>query len=791
MGPLNLHELPPPSEEQRIIVESVIEEGCHVLVDAVAGAGKTTTILHVAAAMSCEKHGQQMLALTYNAKLKSETRERCARMGIVNVAVHTYHSAALNIYGDPACARDDGIARLLQQQSPERRPITGYRASRFQVLVVDEAQDMTHLYFALVRKLLVDVCTKDVRVLVLGDTRQAIYGFKGADARFLSMADLLSSYAPLNRPWRKHHLATSYRLAPRLAHFVNAQLLDGEKVLKSSHVGKSLGCVRYLRCNTFGELPFREIKSWLASGLQESDIFILAPSIRSNTKMSPVRILENRLVREGLRCYAASSDDERLDEDVTRGKIVFATFHQVKGLERKAVLVFNFDASYHRYFERDETTADSQGSSQTQGCPNAIYVAATRAMQRLTLLHDSKQPPMRMVKMDSLKKECEYVVDGSNYKGGNALLTNNGDTSNSSRSVTDILRHQKQEVLQAALACISVTSFGLDTTSDDNLEEGGTSTLLKSKTETGDDSWENVAAITGTAMPCMFELRSCGRCTLLTRAALNSKSLPAVDRIRIKKLESRQDTRSLSTSDFLYIANIHIALVGGFTHKLRQIKVYDWVKDTDVNAMMEVMEHHVQGPPADVSYEVPAAMVIDLPLAKRKVKLACAVDCVDPCSNTAFEIKCVSNLSTEHILQTALNGLLFEMSLGGEKNNLCNQYKHVLLNLCGGAAFQVHLGAGAKGAMQAAVILMEAKYAADKLIDDATFLTTTEVGAKYTRVSPLCSKTQGLQTALGMNGTWLGEESEDDDDDGDGGCGGMHKKGQGKAYAFMSDEDDT
>lgn len=764
-----LDELPPPSGEQRAIVDAFMIDGCHVRVDAVAGSGKTTTILHMAEAML---PNGRLLVLTYNAKLKSETRQRCSQFGITNAAVHTYHSAALNIYCDPACSRDDGIARLLKH-TPEKRPITN---SKFTALVVDEAQDMTQLYFALTRKLLTDICVPNARVVVLGDTRQAIYGFKGADARFLSMSNRLPSYASTIRAWCNLSLTTSYRLAPRLACFVNSQLLQGEELLKSVTMtnkqkpkdkkgrGSGLGTVRYLRCNTFGELPFREIISWLNKGLEASDIFILAPSIRTNTRMSPLRMLENRLVREGLRCYAASSDDERLDEDVTRGKIVFATFHQVKGLERKAVMVFNFDASYHRFFERD-----LHGS----GCPNAIYVAATRAKQHLTLLHDSKQGPLRTIRMASIHQDCEFVVDSSIYKGGSATTNPNKDQLDANISVTDLLRHQKQDVLLQALSCLSVRHYGDqgEGQAEDALD---CNSLLKSKTSTGEDSWENVAAITGTAMPCMFEQRSCGRCTLLTRAALNSKSLPTADRVRIQDLQATN--RQLTTADFLYIANVHMTVVGGFTHKLWQIKVYDWVQEGDVEAMMEVMERHVVGGPTQVHYEQPAALVINLPHCKRRVKLACAVDCLDESVGIAFEFKCVSVLSTEHILQTALNGLLLEQSQCQHVPHI-QKHRHVLLNLCGGAALEVMLGLGREGgqgdAMRAAVLLLEAKYAAIKCADDETFLESVIVGADLTPTTLVAGR-QHTDT----------DTNDDDTGDRDDANGG-----HSRAYAFMSDDD--
>ncbi|MEW5308012.1 MAG: hypothetical protein WDW38_000003 [Sanguina aurantia] len=732
-----MSDLPPASGEQQVIVTSVIAEGCHVLVNAVAGAGKTTTVLHIANAMRAT--GGQMLVLTYNAKLKSETRERCLRMGITNVAVHTYHSAAFNIYGDSACAKDDGILKLLQQPAAQRT--AWYRSSRFEVLVVDEAQDMTHLYFALARKLLCDVCAPDVRVVVLGDTRQAIYGFKKADARFLSLASQLSAYAPTSRSWKTHPLATSYRLPPRVANFVNAQLLEGQQVLKSaSNADRPQGCVRYLRCNTFEDLPFAEIKSWLDSGLGPSDIFILAPSIRHNTNkhMSPVCILENQLVSRGIRCYAASSDDDRLDEDVCRGKIVIATFHQVKGLERKAVLVFGFDASYHKYFQRNDPSPIA--------CPNTIYVAATRAMLNLTLLHDCRHAPMRTVRMGSLRRDCEFEEDGSRYTGGDG--PGSTGVACSTKAVTDSLRHLTTDVLNEAFACVSITP--LDDAPEDGREQhpSGSNTTstpamgasLKSKIRTDEECWENVSAIRGIALPCMFELKTSGKCTLLTRAARDSRSLPESDFLRIKQLDACKDPKSLTTADFLFIANIHLALVQGYTHKLRQITAYDWLDEGEVCAMMEVMHRYIQGPPAGVRYEVPAALVIDLPVARRKVKLTCAVDCLDPSTNTAFEIKCVPGLSTEDFLQTALNGLLLE-AVGrppAPSGALVPcRYKHVLLNLHGGDAFEVDLGVGGEGAMRAAVILLEAKFAVGKSIDDAAFLASTVIGPAFGQYQPV------------------------------------------------------
>ena len=61
-----------------------------------------------------------------------------------------------------------------------------------------------------------------------------------------------------------------------------------------------------------------------------------------------------------------------------KGKIVFSTFHQSKGRERKVVLVFNFDQSYFKYYGKE---------LDPNVCPNELYVATTRAQEHLSLFH--------------------------------------------------------------------------------------------------------------------------------------------------------------------------------------------------------------------------------------------------------------------------------------------------------------------------------------------------------------------------------------------------------------------
>ncbi len=152
------------SEEQRVIVEAVVRGTHNVLVNAVAGSGKTTTMLHVATQL----RDARVLALTYNARLKDETRRKRDALGLRNLEVHSFHAAGVKHY--KAGWRDSGLQALLD--APASRPTAplGY-----ELIIVDEAQDLTPLLFAFVCKLARDNAGAACRLLLMGDERQTIF----------------------------------------------------------------------------------------------------------------------------------------------------------------------------------------------------------------------------------------------------------------------------------------------------------------------------------------------------------------------------------------------------------------------------------------------------------------------------------------------------------------------------------------------------------------------------------------------------------------------------------------
>ena len=166
-----------PSNEQQIIIDYVKNKN-NVIVDACAGSGKSTTVLSMAKSLPRRK----FLQLTYNSMLRHEVNQKTKSLNIKNIKVHTYHSLAVRYYFNSAYT-DSGIRKILSNSIKPREEI-----EHIDVLVIDEAQDMTYLYFELVVKFLRDL-NKKVQLVILGDYKQGLYEFKGSDTRFLTKSD--------------------------------------------------------------------------------------------------------------------------------------------------------------------------------------------------------------------------------------------------------------------------------------------------------------------------------------------------------------------------------------------------------------------------------------------------------------------------------------------------------------------------------------------------------------------------------------------------------------------------
>lgn len=543
-----------------------------------------------------------------------------------NLQVDNFHGLGYHVYDAQDCATDQGLKRIVLEEVSPVEPLD------FDLLCLDELQDATPIIYAFIRKLIRDnQSKKNLQYLVLGDPRQEIYAFNHADKRFLTMA---KNAFPSTRRWTSIEHRTSYRATTQLVKFYNKQLLNPTDI--PLNAVKNGVPPRYLLCNSYSDAILEELLRYL-DFLDPSQILVLAPSIRS--ARSPVRDLANKiaLTYPSISCYIPTSDEETLSPTLLEGKLLFCTYHQAKGIEREAVLMFCFDTSYYKLYSRggDQTTIT-----------NAQYVGATRSSRHLTVIHDSSYDYLPFLDRDTLSEHCDILVDREPIPG---LVEEPEEKKRlPGYAVTDLTRHVPE----------AVSSYCFEGFFIPLLERPPAKYRVYPPTTVLLDNGlpETVADITGTAIPAIYEYRSRGTCTLLEnvqKELLSLKLDPDLDpgegaiehpfehlptHLREKLLDLTPSTMTLS--DFLLVANAANTSLSGYIHKLLQIKEYNWLEEKHVKPAMTVLQKHIS---RYAIYERPVrGRVVDTDVRGR-------VDVID--GNILWELKWTDSIRPEHVLQ--------------------------------------------------------------------------------------------------------------------------------------------
>ena len=203
------------SDEQKFVIDNIEQQ--NMIVDSVAGSGKTTTVMHIAK----KYFRDQILLLTYNSKLKAESRQKVRQLGLTNIEVHSYHAFACKYY-DPKCFVDKQIQIVVNRNNPPR-----YKFD-YKYIILDESQDITPLLYSLIHKIIKDNQTPNAQMCVLGDEHQSIFDYNGADYRFITLADKLFN---INKnKWIRTKLTISFRLTDANANFINKCVLRKDKI---------------------------------------------------------------------------------------------------------------------------------------------------------------------------------------------------------------------------------------------------------------------------------------------------------------------------------------------------------------------------------------------------------------------------------------------------------------------------------------------------------------------------------------------------------------------------------
>lgn len=656
------------SDEQALVLNHT-KSGHNSVVDAVAGSGKSTTVLSIAAKLVSKK----FIQLTYNSMLRCEIKEKTEQLRIHNLDIHTYHSLAVKYYNSSAYT-DTGIRHILAHNTAPRIHIP-----KKDVVVIDEAQDMTFLYFQFIVKYTMDM-KSPFQLIVLGDYMQGLYDFKGADTRFLTLAiEIWKNHPNLkSRVFHSCTLKTSYRITNQMASFINCAMLDEDRLIACRDGPVKVVYIRNTQRNIENTVIFY-INSLLASGAKPSDIFILGASVKGPN--SAVRKMENVLVSRGIPCHVPMFESDNVDEKVIQKKLVFSTFHSVKGRQRKYVFVLGFDQGYMRFYGRD--------LPQDQ-CPSTLYVACTRATEGLAVLEHcdfETDRPLEFLKMSQFEMRKQDYVDfrGAPYYPLFQPVDQPVDEIVLKHFVTptDLIKFIPESVLESITPVLE-SMFTVERPKGVELD-------IPTVIETVDGYYEEISDLNGLAIPAMYydHLNSKWSSDTVTNV-LYENVLLILDEMKdhehkfLKEVASKMPTTFTKPADYLYLANVYTAFQEKLYFKLKQISPndYNWLTDEMMNQCKKRLDKFVGSEcetakpliektlihqSQEVDHEKIDQFLDDYFEYNVKFRFTARLDIVT--TKTVWEIKCVREITMDHQLQVVIYAWLYEMCAGPRKDD--------------------------------------------------------------------------------------------------------------------------
>ena len=657
------------SEEQQHAINQILE-GNNVVLDAVAGSGKSTTVLSLAKQIPDKK---RILQLAFNATLRAEVKAKLKEREIKNVSVHTFHSLAVKYYLTSAHT-DTGIRKIVREDMPPKLQIPKY-----EIIVLDEAQDMSFLYFQFMTKFAFDMGDK-FQLCVLGDYMQGIYEFKGADIRSLTQAHIIWRNHPLlaSRVFQQCTLQTSYRITNQHARFNNEVLL-GMQRLKAMKDGPLVEYIRDNRLNSERRV-IAKIVQLIASGVSPGDIFVLAPSVKGPN--SNVRRMENALVERNIPCYVPMFDNEGFDDKIIEGKIVFSTFHSVKGRERPIVVVMGFDQSYFNICPE----------LPTDKCPNTIYVACTRSTNKLIIMEKDEvfydRPFDFMKKTHREMREEGYVefsgVPREKFYEKPAFNTEDPTEKDLFYDVvpSELAKYVSDHVMENIATLI-------DTIFIKEVEPTEESTIdIPNTIQTSLGLYEDISDVNGIALPSIYydhlfrKYETDGKkpvnigSNILRNIIIDSLSDTTENQcLYLKRIVDSMPEECKLPSEYLRLSNLLIACKERLLFKWNQIGEddYYWLTDEMIRKFMERLDKVIGVECIDIPPLVEHSIIdremeaetatINTILQKyitelpKKFRFSARVDSLT--WRTLWELKCTNAITIEHKLQTILYAWLW------------------------------------------------------------------------------------------------------------------------------------
>ncbi|MBN0919135.1 AAA family ATPase [[Mycoplasma] gypis] len=603
--------------EQENIVKAVQKH--NLIVQAYAGSGKTTTILHIAK----NYPNLKILILTYNKRLQNETKTKLEYLKITNSEIYTIHGFASKVF--KKIINDD------QKMIKSLENVTEITNFNYDLIIVDEAQDLNKEYLELISVISKKNCVQDYRIIFFGDKFQTIYQYLGSSSKFFLSADEIFKN---NFSWKTMSLTTSFRLSQNISDFVNNYMFGKQLIVANPKVDSTIN-YQLVSIDDNESIASEIIKCAKKYGPQ--NVFVIAPSVRG--LKSPIRNIAN-LVSEysDFLIHISKKDDDELNEDEIKNKIVFCSFHQTKGLERDAVFLFNFDDSYFMY--------NNKGGDRKE-FSNIYYVALTRAKKVLNIFHNDNYDFLDFLKnQDNLVKT---FLPNLNLKAFKEIVLKDEAFDSYEKAVTQLIRNISPSLLFKIDKMIEKSVIN---ETEDIIKANSKIAL---KTDKGTEYTENVSAISGQAVVLKYALEN----SIVKDSTLQNMQLFLENNILYlnsklfltmkAQLLRMKKTEEFSVNKILQIANNWNSCLSNSLSDYQQVdrSKYDWMEEEEISKIKPRIQNYLN---EQSLFELPLETKF-LKSHNEEIKVIGSIDCVDFNSHSIVEFKFVDEIKVEYFLQ--------------------------------------------------------------------------------------------------------------------------------------------
>lgn len=337
-------------------------KGNDVVVTAVAGAGKSTLMLHTCVQFKDDT----VVIIAYNAPLAAEMNAMLEKNELHNAKAYTFHSLASRVFG--LCPDDNTLFDFVVRAKNDPRSVDLSAIGTPRLLLLDEMQDMRDIFWELLN-VVYDI--RNTQTMLCGDPEQMLYDFEEDDPARIDYLQNPQKYFRNDVEWVHTRLSVSYRLTPPVVQLVNV-VKEGCAVT-AGNTTPNPPLPDIVTCGTmeWSKQVVLIVQS-MFNNFNADKIAIMMKSVKPTHPS--VRKLVNTITHEKIPVHVHGYDSH--SSAVSAGKVMICTYYAAKGL--------TFDACI------------TIGASETSD-GNPMYVAVSRSRCRQVLILDQKRPPRNIL----------------------------------------------------------------------------------------------------------------------------------------------------------------------------------------------------------------------------------------------------------------------------------------------------------------------------------------------------------------------------------------------------------